>query len=33
MSYTAKVWEPFENPIGLDGFSFIEFATPNLAQL
>ncbi len=33
MSYTAKAWEPFENPIGLDGFSFIEFATPNPTQL
>lgn len=26
MNYAIKVWEPFENPLGLDGFSFLEFA-------
>ncbi|MGK7875164.1 MAG: 4-hydroxyphenylpyruvate dioxygenase [Xenococcaceae cyanobacterium] len=33
MNYTVKVWEPFENPIGIDGFSFLEFATPSPREL
>ena len=33
MNYALKVWEPFENPIGLDGFSFLEFAAPNPTDL
>lgn len=33
MNYAVKVWEPFENPIGLNGFSFLEFAAPNPADL